>query len=474
MIPPLFKNSWRGLSGVPDPVPQQHDAFSLAPGSLGTLAGQQYSLLVGDLTPALGLVYAALGHTHAMADIIGLGSAAAADVTDFAAALHSHTLADITDAGTAAAAAVGDFAPALHTHPLADIVGAGTAAAANVGDFAPASHTHPLADITGAGTAAAANVGDFAAASHVHAAGDITSGTVATARLGSGTANSTTYLRGDQTWAAIAAGIGGSTGSADNRALRSDGTGGATLQNSGLQIDDVTASTQQNLALINVDAAAKSALVLTPKGVGSFILGPKPTGAATTGNARGDYAVDLQLDRSVATQVASGTRSFAAGTYNTVNNGISAAIGHNNNVSGGNNATYGAYVLGSNNSGGGIGTTVCGNGNSQALVWYAGIFGNFSTVNNGNSFAYGSRVTINHDGCVVIGSDNDSAVSSDRTRQFKVKANGGMTHQTDGGTYTDYGKRAAAPSPVVAGDRYYDTATNKLRVYNGTIWNDCW
>ena len=279
------------MSGVIPPtpaIPPQHDAFSLAPGSFGSLTGQQYSLLLGDLTPALSLVYAALGHTHAMADIIGIGTAAAANVAD--------------------------FAPASHTHVLADIADAGTAAAANVGDFAAAAHTHVLAGITDAGTAAAANVGDFAAAAHTHAAADITSGTVDTARLGSGVADASTYLRGDQTWASIPTGIGGSTGATDNLALRSDGTGGATLQNSRLQIDDVTASTQQNLALVNADAASNSAFVISPKGTGAFILGAKPNGAASGGNARGNYAVDLQLSRTAATQVASGTSSFSPGT----------------------------------------------------------------------------------------------------------------------------------------------------------------
>jgi hypothetical protein len=50
------------------------------------------------------------------------------------------------------------------------------------------------------------------------------------------TVNSTSLLgAGDIT---ISAGIGGSTGATDNRLLRSDGTGGATLQASGITIDD--------------------------------------------------------------------------------------------------------------------------------------------------------------------------------------------------------------------------------------------
>jgi hypothetical protein len=42
----------------------------------------------------------------------------------------------------------------------------------------------------------------------------------------------------DTVWATDAEGIGGSTGSTDNRLLRSDGTGGATLQSSAITVDD--------------------------------------------------------------------------------------------------------------------------------------------------------------------------------------------------------------------------------------------
>jgi hypothetical protein len=43
---------------------------------------------------------------------------------------------------------------------------------------------------------------------------------------------------GTVAFAAVSAGIGGSTGATDNAVLRADGTGGATLQNTGVTIDD--------------------------------------------------------------------------------------------------------------------------------------------------------------------------------------------------------------------------------------------
>ena len=139
---------------------------------------------------------------------------------------------------------------------------------------------------------------------------------------------------------------GVTTGSTDNAILRADGTGGATLQNSAIVIDDATTSTQANVAIVNAHSETNSALVLTPKGTGAFILGPKPDGTATGGNARGANAVDLQTNRGAATQVASGQYAFIGGGSGNTASGIAATcIGETNIASGqraiaaGNNST---------------------------------------------------------------------------------------------------------------------------------------
>ena len=88
-------------------------------------------------------------------------------------------------------------------------------------------------------------VGD-APTAHNHDASAITTGTLGVARGGTGLSALGTSLQVLRTnagataleYATITAGIGGSTGATDNRVLRSDGTGGATLQNSAVTIDD--------------------------------------------------------------------------------------------------------------------------------------------------------------------------------------------------------------------------------------------
>ena len=178
---------------------------------------------------------------------------------------------------------------------------------------------HKTTHATGGSDAlTAADIG-AAATSHTHAASDITSGTIATARLASGTASASTYLRGDQTWATVTAGVGGSTGSVDNILLRSDGTGGSTLQDSSWSVPDIyTASPNATVNHLSLQATGSTTNVsasIVPKGTGAFSLAV-PNGAASGGNVRGTNAVDLQTNRSAAANVASGTNSVILGGSN--------------------------------------------------------------------------------------------------------------------------------------------------------------
>jgi hypothetical protein len=139
-------------------------------------------------------------------------------------------------------------------------------------------------------------------------------------------------------------GIGGTVGTVDNAVPRADSTGGYTVQGSDIVIDDATTSTQANVAITNQHAGeTNSALVLTPKGTGAFILGPTPDGTITGGNARGAGAVDLSRVRASATEVASGVDSFAAGRRARASGKESVSIGGQNIASGTNSIAI-SYV----------------------------------------------------------------------------------------------------------------------------------
>lgn len=75
-------------------------------------------------------------------------------------------------------------------------------------------------------------------------------------------------------------------------------------------------------------------LILRTVGNGALIAGQAPDGTATGGNDRGANAVDLQTNRSAATQVAAGAGSFQAGIFNTTSGQSSGNIGSSNTVDG--------------------------------------------------------------------------------------------------------------------------------------------
>ena len=105
--------------------------------------------------------------------------------------------------------------------------------------------------------------------------------------------------------------------------------------------------------------------VLQAKGTGA-ILADLPDGTGAGGNKRGTFAVDFQLSRSLAAQVASGPYSFLGGGLNNSATGESSGVV----AGGGNSATaYGAVVAGGSENdangansfiGGGAGATTRG------------------------------------------------------------------------------------------------------------------
>jgi hypothetical protein len=226
-------------------------------------------------------------------------------------------------------------------------------------------------------------------------------------------------------------GIGGTVGTVDNAVPRADGTGGFTVQGSDIVIDDATTSTQNNVAITNQHAGqTNSALVLTPKGTGAFIVGPKPDGTATGGNARGARAVDLQSSRVAATEVAAGANSFAAGASNTVSGQYSMAIGNNNSVTG----TFGSGAFGtSNTSSGGsfpsfaFGTSNTASGTSSIAMGRSCSAGNYSISAGGFSSASGF-------GCAAFG--NSAFASGTNSQSFGESCTANATYSQAVGNFS--------------------------------------
>jgi hypothetical protein len=154
-----------------------------------------------------------------------------------------------------------------------------------------------------------------------------------------------------------------------------------------------TAATDKSIATFNGTSGTPvplqvSSMVVTSDGA----LQSTPTG----GNARGTKAVDLQVDRAVATQVASGNNSVIAGgksniataLYSSVGGGVAnAASGQASAISGGTsnsaNSTNAAVLGGTFNTAGASSAVVLGGTANQALGSASVCLGGNGNVSNG-------------------------------------------------------------------------------------------
>jgi len=257
-------------------------------------------------------------------------------------------------------------------------LGLGTAATSNTGDFAAASHSH--GNLTSAGA-----IGSTAGLPVV----TTTSGAVTTLALGS--ANQVLKVNSGGTAVEFGAAGGVTSGSVDNAVLRADGTGGSTSQSSDIIIDDATTTTQNNVAITNQHSGqTNSALVLTPKGNLGISAGPRPNGAAAGGNARGQYAIDLQLLRASASQVASGNYSVIAGGYGNTASAVAAFVGSGDrNVASGNSSSV-----------------LCGDTNTASGFQSAILGGRNNSCTNDRSFALGDQNTVSGNTAMAVGANN--------------------------------------------------------------------
>lgn len=152
--------------------------------------------------------------------------------------------------------------------------------------------------------------------------------------------------------------------------------------------------------LVNTTSANGDA-VIQPKGTGAFILA-LPDASAAGGDKRGNYAVDLQLQRSSAAEVASGIGSLVVGAGNMGAGSYSGTGGQNNMCSG-----HYSWTFGLANSVGGD---------------YAGCFGRDHTISGTGAIAWGES-------CVSSGAYGVAAGLHASTRSIygmRAYANGSM------------------------------------------------
>jgi hypothetical protein len=134
-------------------------------------------------------------------------------------------------------------------------------------------------------------------------------------------------------------------------------------------------------------------LVIAPNGTGALVASI-PDGTVTGGNARGNYAVDLQtIIRTAATQVASGVGSFALGARCTASNTFAIAMGDTCTASNLSSIALGTSAL----SSGSYSVVIGGQGNTASS--------NLSTVSGGQS----NTASTNTHATVVGGQSNTAS-----------------------------------------------------------------
>jgi len=148
-------------------------------------------------------------------------------------------------------------------------------------------------------------------------------------------------------------------------------------------IERFSSATQATSFFSASNAAATVNAAIVPKGSGS-LMAQVPDGTTTGGNARGVYAVDLQLSRTTNTHVASGPYSFLGGGQSNTSAATHSAVlgGQSNSVSA--TSPWSAVISGQSNS---VNDTnsqgksvVCGGASNSVTRGWSGIVAGLSNV----------------------------------------------------------------------------------------------
>jgi hypothetical protein len=172
-------------------------------------------------------------------------------------------------------------------------------------------------------------------------------------------------------------------------------------------------------------------VVLSPKGAGA-LQAHVADGTAAGGNKRGQYAVDLQMQRWTNTAVASGVGSFIGGGHgNTASGFFAAVVGGNQNGAIGNYSFVGSgedvqaqgqfsvAVGGIANQAPGDYSAILGGSDNQATGTNSSILGGYGLTLSGNYSAgfngSGSRLSVSAASTYVLGNVNLWLANTDNT-----------------------------------------------------------
>ncbi|MFH2144206.1 MAG: hypothetical protein ABIJ97_17395 [Bacteroidota bacterium] len=288
--------------------------------------------------------------------------------------------------------------------------------------------------------------------------------------------------------------LGDSTAALGDRSIafgygaRSVGIGAIALGTVSVNISGVPTG-NYTIANGNYSFAAGMGAVTTNNALGSIALGSLTTvnGIASSSIGCNNYANGLYSSAIGTNNLSDGMYTLTLGSNDTASADAAMAIGFSNKATG--NLSL---AVGANNEASGVSSSVIG----------------FSSIASGHfSAAYGHFVsTDGKQGSIVFGdySSGGTYMYANNPNQFKVRASGGYVFHCDPalneintvyinpmtgdlGLGIEYPARKLhikdvmrleprplPPMPASAGDIYYNSLDNKLKVYNGTVWMDCY
>ena len=230
------------------------------------------------------------------------------------------------------------------------------------------------------------------------------------------------------------------------------------------------------VAVVKAVGEGDISLALTPLGNGALIA-DEPDGSADGGNPRGLNAVDLQMQRALATQVASGnlsvigggenntasaSRSVVSGGFSNTASAIASTVGGGaSNTASGNSSTVGG---GSVNGASGLSSTIGGGIGNEAD-------GVFSTVGGGSSNEANADFATISGGGTNTASGDLSTVSGglSNTASGELSAVGGGLGNTGSG---DFSTIPGGFLNIASGDFSFAAGSQAEAVNdNSFVWN---